>query len=461
MVNMMDKMMDKMLRIGTIIGGQKHMISIRDGFAYSMPLVMAGGLSVMFSSVFTDSDGLLASFFVGSETMTSFFTWTGEHISPWLWTFFDGSLAITALILVMGISYARAKQEKIDTITTVLTSVGCFFILSPMVANIVEDSAKITTYFDAKGMLVALVAGLIASEITIKVTRKGWVIRMPEMVPPAVGQGFAAIIPCTIALGIFAIVPYVFSRGIVDILNADGTHVTNIFEFINATVVASLGEVVGATNSDSLFSSGVAVTLVSLFQNVFWFFGLHGGNMSQPIVAPIWGMYGQLNVQEYMQSGTVLYPWTAGSWDIYVHHGGTGATMGLLIAIKLLNKRPDTKEVAKIALASGIFEINEPVIFGIPIVLNPIYAIPFILVSPILTIVSYVSTVVIGFGQAPVLLAPWTTPPILFAYLSTAGDIESTILATFTLFLAVLIYAPFVVISNNQYKKEQQMKVKA
>lgn len=452
---MLEKIMDKMLRMGTIIGSQKHMIAIRDGFAYNMPLIMAGGLTVMFSSVFTDSDGLLASFFANSATLTSFFAWTGEHISPWLWMFFDGTLAITSLALVLGISYARAQQEKVDVITTALTSLGCFFLLSPMVGNVVDGAAKITTYFDAKGILVALITGLIASEITIRITQKGWIIKMPEMVPPAVGQGFAAIIPCTITLGVFAFIPYLFSTGLINLITDDGTQVVNIFQLIETTIIATFGEMFGATNPDNLVSSGIAITFVSLFQNIFWFFGLHGGNLSQPFIAPIWGMYGQLNVQEYMQSGTVLYPWTSGSWDIYVHHGGTGATMGLLIAIKLFNRRPDTKEVAKIALASGIFEINEPVIFGIPIVLNPIYAIPFILVSPLLTIVAYISTVVIGFGQAPVLIAPWTTPPILFAYLSTAGDIPSTILAAFTLFLSVLIYAPFVILSNKQFEREE------
>ncbi|MGL4383455.1 MAG: PTS transporter subunit EIIC, partial [Bacilli bacterium] len=134
-------------------------------------------------------------------------------------------------------------------------------------------------------------------------------------------------------------------------------------------------------------------------------------------------------------------------FDIYVFIGGSGATLGLIIAILLISRRQEYRVAAKIGLSPGLFQINEPVIFGVPIVLNPILLIPFLLTPLVLTTVAYFSTA-IGFAGYTQVVIPWTTPPILSAFLATGGSIGATITALINLALSIIIYLPFVAASN-------------
>ncbi|VFS63151.1 PTS system oligo-beta-mannoside-specific EIIC component [Kluyvera cryocrescens] len=108
-------------------------------------------------------------------------------------------------------------------------------------------------------------------------------------------------------------------------------------------------------------------------------------------------------------------------WDVYMSIGGSGLTIGLLIAVMIATKRKEMKEIAKLSIGPGIFNINEPVIFGMPIMLNPILAIPFIITPLVTGSIGYFATVT-GFAGKAVVMVPWTTPPLINAWLSTAGS---------------------------------------
>lgn len=138
-----------------------------------------------------------------------------------------------------------------------------------------------------------------------------------------------------------------------------------------------------------------------------------------------------------------------GSWDAYVFAGGSGATIALIIAILIASKRTQDREIAKLALPPGIFMINEPILFGLPVVLNPIYFIPFILVQPILTLIAYFATVA-GFAGPIVNSVPWTTPPILNAFLATNGSLGAAFISLINIVVAFFIFLPFVYIANKQ-----------
>ncbi|MGB7461066.1 MAG: PTS transporter subunit EIIC, partial [Carnobacterium jeotgali] len=141
-------------------------------------------------------------------------------------------------------------------------------------------------------------------------------------------------------------------------------------------------------------------------------------------------------------------------WDMYMNIGGSGVTFGLLFAIFIVGKRDDMKEIAKLSMGPSIFNINEPVIFGMPIMLNPILAIPFI-VTPLVTgVIGYVATY-IGFAGKAVVMIPWTTPPFISAYLATAGSIGAVITQLICIVVSTLIYLPFVKISNSRQLVEE------
>lgn len=458
------KFMNKFMEIGGRIGANKYMTAIRDGFAYTMPLIMAGALAVMFNNVLFSSGSILALLInnimgLGADEVNAFSEFTNQWISPWLGALDAGTLSLLSLALVGALAYIRAEQEDVDRITTVLVAIGAFFILAPLTR--VSDSAPwITHFLGAMGLFVALFTGIIASNIYIYFTQKGWTIKMPEMVPPAVGKGFAAIIPGGLTFLAFAVVPWLFATGILEptqMVTVDGAltevPITNIFQWVEHLVMTPLMELFGSADPDKFIPALIGVTLIDLLKQVFWFFGLHGANMIAPVNNSIWGLFDTLNVQSYAQTGEAMYLWTSSSWTIYVNHGGSGATLGLLIAMKFLNKRPDSAAIAKLSAGPGIFQINEPIIFGIPMVLNPIYAIPFVFISPILTIISFTS-VWFGFGGAPVNTMPWTTPPIIGAALATNFDWESIVLSIITLALAAIMYAPFVLLANKEFEKQ-------
>lgn len=466
----MDSFMDKFMSVAGRIGGQKHMTAIRDGFASTLPLTMAGALSVMVSNVLLSNNSTLKdviNFFMGmpKAEVNAFSQFTHTYINPWIAALDAGTLSLIALAVAVALAYVRASNEEVDPLPASLVAMGSFFILAPL--SRVSDSAPwITHYFGAMGIFVGLLVGLITAEIYIRSVKKGWgdLLKLPDMVPPAVGRAFMAVIPGAITLLAVAAVPWLFtvlaSNGIGD--KVDGVVIPyNLFKIIETTLQSSLMKLFGS------FEPGVkppflpglfAAFFVLLIQTILWFFGLHGANMMSPVVEPIWGVFSKMNMQAF-QAGKLdsLNPWVSTSWVIYANLGGSGATIGLLIAIFFFGKRPDYKQVAEISVWPGIFEINEPVIFGIPIVLNPLFLVPFLFAAPTMAAFGYVMSY-IGFAGPVVTEVVWTTPPIIGAALATNFNIGAIITSILCLGISIAIYLPFVLLANKQYAKMGQAK---
>lgn len=449
-----NKFFMSLMDFGGKLAGNKYMSAIRDGFAYTMPLIMAGALATMLNNVVLSNTSVLASI-IGEGN--GFSEWTNTWIAPLFASLDAGTLSLLSVALVASLAYIRAEQENTDRITTILVTLGAFFVLMPL-SRVSASAEWITNYLGSMGLFVAMFVGLVAPEIYIRITARGWTIKMPEMVPPAVGKGFAAIIPGAVTLITFGIIPWMFGTGLISpemIINSDTIQVTNIFQLVENLIMTPLINIFGGADSDQFIPALTGVVGITFLKQFFWFFGLHGSNMVAPVVNSIWVVFDQLNVQSFAETGQAMYLWTGNSWCMYVEHGGAGATLALIIAMKMKNIRPDSRAIANMSIGPAIFNINEPVIFGVPLVLSPIYAIPFIFVTPILAAISF-TAVWNGFGAPPVNYMPWTTPPILNAALATNFDIESIILSIITLVLAVLMYLPFVLIANKEYEKEQK-----
>ena len=168
---------------------------------------------------------------------------------------------------------------------------------------------------------------------------------------------------------------------------------------------------------------------------------------SKPIREPLLLAAIAVNTEAFEAGKEVPNIITMPFWDMYMSMGGSGVTIGLLIAILIAGKREDMRQITKLSLAPGIFNINEPVIFGMPIMLNPILAIPFILTPIITGTVGYIATS-IGFAAKAVVMVPWPMPPIVNAYLATAGDIGAVVTQIICILLSIIIYLPFVIVMN-------------
>lgn len=424
----------KFVPLAAKVGGQKHLVAIRDAFAALMPLIMAGAMAVLLNNVFFVPWGLLAAdVFLGADH--AFIVWANTHIAPFFSSIETGTFSILALALVVTISFNRARQENKDEVTTAIIALGSFMLMGALTRNNEVVASHVGNYLGAQGIFIALMTGLIAPEIYFAIINKDWTIKMPDSVPPAVARGFSGIIPGAITLAFFAAVNYIFAKGA-------GTSLFIWFENNIGTTLAQL-------------SQGLpAIIITSTLIPLLWFFGLHGANLLEAFMQPVYGTLQTENVQAFANSNggikTIadgLHVWVRGSWDAYVFHGGSGATLPLLLAIFAVSKVKDHREIARLGVGPGIFMINEPVLFGLPVVLNPIYLVPFVLNQPILATIAYVATTT-GFAGPIVNSVPWTTPPVLNALLSTNFSIGAGIIAVVNMVVAFVIYLPFVVVAN-------------
>lgn len=424
----------KFVPLAAKVGGQKHLVAIRDSFAAMMPLVMAGAIAVLLNNVFFVPWGLLgADVFLGGDH--AFIAWTNTYIAPFFASIETGTLSILAMALVFTIAFNRARQENKDEVITALIAVGSFMLLGSLSRSNDVVASHVTNYLGAQGIFIALVTGLVAPAIYFKIVDKNWVITMPDSVPPAVAKGFSGIIPGALTLAVFAAINYVFAMG------AE----TSLFIWFENNVGSALAQL----------SQGLpAIIITSTLIPLLWFFGLHGANLLEAFMQPVYGALGTENLQAFANSGGTitsiadgLHVWVRGSWDAYVFHGGSGATLPLLFAIFAVSKVKDHREIARLGIGPGVFMINEPVLFGLPVVLNPIYLVPFVLNQPILATIAYLATKA-NFAGPIVNTVPWTTPPILNALLSTNGSIGAGVIALVNMFVAFLIYLPFVVVAN-------------
>lgn len=279
-----------------------------------------------------------------------------------------------------------------------------------------------------------MIIGFVATMIFCKLMLKDMTIKLPDSVPPAVSKAFAAIIPATVALYAVGIFYWLFAKVVPDM-----------------TFLAWLQETI-AKPLLGLSQGFGAVILVTLFVQIFWFFGIHGPNVLAPILEGVFGVAQLQNVNLFQQGGVELvksegYNWVRGSFDAYSWFGGSGGTIILIIAILLFSKRADYRAVANLSLGPGIFNINEPIMFGLPIVLNAIMFIPFI-VAPLVSVsIGYFATVLDLVNPVSQQIV-WVTPPFLLSFLATGADWRAPIVTLVGMIATFVIWAPFVIAAN-------------
>lgn len=393
------------------IGAQRHLVAVRDGFVSIMPLILAGSFAVLFNNTLFKWLPFLGSF-------------SGVNGNVW-W----GTFGVMTLLVVFSIGYNLAKGYNVDALAAGLISVGSFLVVTPQAHGDAGWGYIHWGYLAATGLFTGIIVALIATEIFVKLRKKNLIIKMPDNVPPAVGKAFAAVIPGTVTLFVFGIIAFIITK-----LNANSLH-DLIFNAIQKPL-QGFGQGLGSA------------ILLAMLLNLFWFFGLHGGNILDPVIQAIYLPALEKNASLIQQGGEATNLVTKSFFDSFVHLGGAGATLALIIAILIVTKkRKDYKEVAKLGLPNGIFNINEPMMFGLPIILNPVLLIPFLLIPGILTIVAYAATY---FGIVPptYVLVPWITPVGLSGFLATGGNVMGAVLGVVNFAIAILVYLPFVALAD-------------
>lgn len=341
-----------------------------------------------------------------------------------------------------------AKGLNGDGIATSVVSLTCYLGLAPAVQTLnnsyswAENAKNVEVLtddiasggiagakLDSNGMFVGMLLTIVVAEVFIRLSKNDKLkITLPDGVPPAVAGSFTVLVPAILT---------------VILIVAAGTYIDrftgmNLWTIIQKFVSAPLNSV-----ADTL---GTAV-LVSFLTHFLWVFGLHGANLVGAVTTPIFTPMLVQNTAAFENHQAI--PNVVPGVDLFTKMGGSGATLGLLIASLLFSKVQAERTVISISIAPGLFEINEPIIFGLPIVMNPIYMLPFILGPVVLSITTYL---LMDFNiiERGCLSIPWVTPPLLSGFLVTGGGFRATIYQAIGIVFLVLLWTPFVMMSNKQ-----------
>ena len=419
MKHFMNFMEQKFVPIAAKIGAQRHLVAIRDSFMVMMPLMILGALATMINNLPIPAFQTLMNNIFHGEAWKQF--------GGGVW---NGTFAILSVGISFLLAYHLARNAGKDGLAAGVISLASFFALGGL---IVPDNIG---GMGSQGLFVALIVGLIAGELFIRLSgNPRLVIKMPDGVPPAVSKAFASLLPSMIIVSLFALVYAIFAGfGVTSIINSFYMLVQKPFM--------------------SLANSYGSALLLAFISPLLWFFGLHGSNMIEPLMQTLNAPAIEENIRAieagHVAPNIVNKPF----FDSFVNLGGSGATIALIIAIYLVGRKSKSMmTVSNLSAAPGIFNINEPVMFGLPIVLNPIFFVPFILTPVVLVTIAYFATKV-GLVPAATVMPPWVTPPIIGGVLAT-NSWQGGVLAAVNLVVAVLIYMPFVKLAVREQQKEE------
>ena len=407
------------------IANQRHLRAVRDGIIATLPLIIVGSffLIVAFPPL------------PATWGITEFLTSNAATILlPYRMTMY-----IMSLYATFGIGASLAKSYDLDQVSGgILATIA--FLLTFVPVNVPAEALEAAgtagfvlpmANLGGGGMFVGIITAIIAVEIYRLTDKSKFKITMPEQVPPAVARSFEALTPTLIVILGMATITYYIG-------------------FDWHTAVAKLvAPLVSA--ADSLPS----VLLLIFMITFFWVFGIHGVSIVGSLARPVWLQLLEGNTTA--QAAGEALPHIAAEpffqWFIWV--GGSGATIGLAILLAFTAKSEYGSKLGKAIITPSIFNINEPVIFGVPIVLNPIMMIPFVVTPMIMATIAWFATS-LGFVNPVTITAPWTLPGPIGAYLATGGDWRAAVLNVILILVSVICYYPFVkVYDRKELEKEK------
>ena len=384
------------------IGENKVLVAIRNGLTLTIPFTIVGSFFLILGNL-------------PIKAWTDFI----EPVSGMLNAPVSVTFGILGLIAAIGIGYNLAIGFGVDPISnTVITTVA--FLLATLTEDFTIDPALL----DATGMFTAILVAIFTTFVYRFFVVKNITIKMPEGVPPSVSRSFASMMPAATVIGSIWIIHVLLKINLNEIL-----------QWIFQPLVFGLSTLPGL----------MVYTLLACF---LWSCGIHGPNVLAGIATPIFLSYLAANTAAFQKGQPIPYEVADGFWILFMSIGGSGGTMGLVLAM-LRSKSKLYRSLGKLSFPSAIFCINEPVIFGFPIVMNPLMMIPFIATPMVLGASSYVLMKVGIIGKI-VFLVPWTIPPIIGPYLATNGNIPAAIWSVCTIVISYLIYLPFFKIAEKK-----------
>jgi len=421
----MAAMETSILPVANMLGSQRHLKAIRNGVIATLPLTIVGSFFVVFLNVPIPG-----------------YT---EMIAPYraaLDVPFRYTVGIMSLFASFGIAFSLAKSYKMDELSSGFLAVVAFLISTavPVQTGGAEGVIDAGRYLPI-GQLSAgsLFGGILASIVAVEIYRvmkeRNVVIKMPEGVPPAVANSFSALLPAIVIILLFWVIRYV--------LHFD----------ISAALSTAIMPLQGILAGNSLFGGLLTVFLIVFF----WILGIHGPAILGPVIRPMWDSAIAENMEAFangVPAGELPNIFTEQflQWNVWI--GGAGTTLALVVLF-MFSKSTYLKQLGKLSFIPGLFNINEPIIFGAPIVMNPILAVPFVVAPMVTTTISYMFY---KLNLVPLMMArlPFTVPAPIAAIISTDWTIMAGILVIINFMVSLAIYYPFFKTFEKQMVEQEE-----
>lgn len=413
---------EKLVPVAAWVAENKYVNGIRRAFIMMMPLLMIGSIFLMITAF------PLPAYQRGMASLL------GENWKD----IFDIPVSATFNLIALFVSFLvaqqLAKQFELDSIAVGLLSLASFLILTPLGNTSYFGQVITFTWLGSKGMFVAMVIGVVTVKIFHFFVKKDILVKMPDGVPPEVIKSFEALIPGTVILATALLLR----------VGMEHTSYGTIHDFVYKVLALPLRAL-----GTSYIGSICTVFAIS----ILWSVGINSGSMVNGFVRPFW-LENQAENIAALQAGQPLPHVITEQFFDMIFMGGAGATLSLLLAIVIFAKSKHIKSVGAIGIVPGIFNINEPVLFGLPVILNPIMLIPFNIVPMVFVTTQYIA-MNIGLVSKPLGVAfPWPTPAVISGFI-TVGDLTGSLMQLANLIIGAMIYLPFLRIIDKASKKEE------
>ncbi|GKW02195.1 permease IIC component [Pectobacterium carotovorum subsp. carotovorum] len=407
------------------LGQQKYVIAIRDGFTAALPFMIIGSFMLVF--IFPP--------FSADTTVGFARTWLDFSITyrEQLMLPFELSMGLMTFFISVGVGASLGRQLNLDSVMSGLLAFMAFLLVAAPYAG-----DKISTeYLSGQGIFTALLTSIYATQVYAALKQHNITIRLPKEVPTGVARSFEILIPVLVIVATL--------------------HPLNLFieaqtgMIIPEAIMHLLAPLVSA--SDSL----TAILLSVLLCQLFWFSGIHGSLIVTGIMNPFWMTNLAVN-QAALAAGEVLpHIYLQGFWDHYLLIGGVGSTLPLAFLL-LRSKVTHLRTIGKMGVVPSFFNINEPIMFGAPIIMNPMLFLPFVFVPMVNAVLAYTATKM-GWLAQVVSLTPWTTPAPIGASWAANWSFSPLIMCLLCMVFSALMYLPFLRAYERTLMKTEEQKI--
>jgi cellobiose PTS system EIIC component len=406
---------------------QRHVCAVRDGFIGAMPFMIVGSFLLVFAfpPFSPDTTFAFGQWWVGLSK-----TYFDEIMTP-----FNMSMGVMSCYIVTCIAYNLAQTYKLDVLPTAMLALMTFLL----VAAPMEGGKMSASFLGGTGIFTTIIVGLYVPELTRFLKKHNIGIKLPESVPDKIRQSFNLLIPAiTVILTIYPL--NLFLKSSVGML-------------LPEAIMALFQPLVSA--SDTL----PAILLATLIAHVLWFAGIHGASIVGGIMAPFY-LYNLGINQEALAAGEALpHIFIEAFWSFFIVLGGSGATFAVVL-LYLRSKSGHLKTIGRLGVVPAVFNINEPVIFGTPFVMNPVMFVPFVLAPMVNATIAYTAASMDLIGRV-ISLVPWTAPAPIGAAWGAGWQMNNAILVFVLIAIDMLIYFPFFKVYEKQLMAQEEEELAA